>query len=70
MTNGGQQIPNLPRRGFDSLTRCQMKTIYKNILEAARLDYNWMAHPITIISIPIYYIAKIFNIHNKTYEKE
>ena len=47
-----------------------IKTVYKNILEAARLDFdNWFAHVLTIISMPIYYIAKMFNIHNKTYEK-
>ena len=47
-----------------------IKTIYKNILEAARLDYNWLAHPLTIISIPIYLVAKLFGIHNKCYELE
>lgn len=41
--------------------------VYKNILESARLDFDWLAHPIAIISIPIYYVAKLFGIHNKTY---
>ena len=45
-----------------------MKTVIKNILNEIKPDVGNWAYLMIVIMIPIYYFAKLFNIHNKTYE--
>lgn len=44
-----------------------MRNVIRNIIKVNQDIGRWI-YPLLVIMIPLYYFAKLFDIHNKSYE--